>query len=59
MVLISCCISVVVGVVLANLFAFVLTGCFRAKDGGLHLPQVNCGLKIVDQGVLALDAAIG
>lgn len=30
-----------------------------SEHSGLHFPQVDCGLKIVDEGVLALNAAVG
>lgn len=31
----------------------------RLKNGGLDFPQIDCRLKIVDEGVLALNPAVG
>jgi len=31
----------------------------RLKNRGLHLPSVDCGVKIVDEGGLALNSAVG
>lgn len=36
----------------------MLVGEWRLKNCWLHLPSVDCGVKIVDEGGLALDSAI-
>jgi hypothetical protein len=51
--------SVELSELIANQHSLTLDCCSRHKHRRLYFPHVDCWLKIVDEGLLALDATVG